>query len=87
MTLFSDFIENSMEVFMDDFCVFGKSFHKYLHNLEQVLERCEESNLILNWDFEFLLVLDKHLKLLSLQMSLASQVKSMVEAVLSNTTM
>lgn len=55
MTLFADFIEKSMKVFMDDFSFFGKSFHKYLHNLEQVLERYEEINLILNLEkFHFI---------------------------------
>jgi len=35
-------------VFMGDFSVFGSSFEYYLSNLERVLERCEETNLVLN---------------------------------------
>ena len=37
-----------MEIFMDDFSIFGESFQSYLGNLEQVLDRCEETNLMLN---------------------------------------
>ena len=39
-----------MEVFMDDFSVFGDSFELCLSNLNRVLKRCEEANLILNWE-------------------------------------
>ena len=28
----------------------GESFRIYLGNLEQVLDRCEETNLVLNWE-------------------------------------
>ncbi|MCI06339.1 hypothetical protein A2U01_0027398, partial [Trifolium medium] len=49
MTLFSDLIESALEVFMDDFSVFGESFQECLDNLELVLIRCQESNLVLNW--------------------------------------
>lgn len=38
-----------MEVFMDDFSVYGSSFNDCLRNLENVLERCVMSNLVLNW--------------------------------------
>ncbi|WVZ85143.1 LOW QUALITY PROTEIN: hypothetical protein U9M48_032094 [Paspalum notatum var. saurae] len=37
MAIFSDFIENIMEVFMDDFSVYGKSIDGCLENLEKVL--------------------------------------------------
>ena len=47
-TFFSDLIENIMEVFMDDFSIFGDSFELCLSNLDRVLKRCEEANLILN---------------------------------------
>ncbi|XP_050217650.1 uncharacterized mitochondrial protein AtMg00860-like [Mercurialis annua] len=46
-------IENEkdiMEVFMDDFLVFGDSFEMCLNNLERVLARCEETNFVLNWE-------------------------------------
>ncbi|GJT49297.1 reverse transcriptase domain-containing protein [Tanacetum coccineum] len=43
-------IEDNMEVFMDDFSIFGSSFDHYLKNLEKMLRRCEETNLVLNWE-------------------------------------
>lgn len=50
MSIFSDMIEKHIEVFMDDFSVFGSSFDNCLHNLSLVLERCQNSNLVLNWE-------------------------------------
>ncbi|WVZ51791.1 hypothetical protein U9M48_002901 [Paspalum notatum var. saurae] len=50
MAIFSDFIENIMEVFMDDFSVYGKSFDQCLENLEKVMQRCKEVDLVLNWE-------------------------------------
>jgi hypothetical protein len=50
MAIFSDFIENEVEVFMDDFSVYGASFDSCLTNLCKILEKCEEVNLILNWE-------------------------------------
>jgi hypothetical protein len=47
-SIFADMLEKHMEVFMDDFSVFGSSFHNYLTNLSLVLERCHQTNLILN---------------------------------------
>jgi len=35
---------------MDDFSVFGYSFDNFLSNLSPVLQRCEETNLVLNWE-------------------------------------
>lgn len=46
---FSDLIEKCIEVFMDDFCVFGPSFDICLKNLDTMLRRCVETNLVLNW--------------------------------------
>nr|GEY47037.1 reverse transcriptase domain-containing protein [Tanacetum cinerariifolium] len=40
MAIFHDMIEKTMEVFMDDFSVFGDSFDTCLSNLEQMLKRC-----------------------------------------------
>jgi hypothetical protein len=37
-----------MEVFMDDFLVYGISFDECLINLSKVLMRCGEVNLMLN---------------------------------------
>ncbi|XP_048601441.1 uncharacterized protein LOC125580645 [Brassica napus] len=50
MSIFSDFIEDVMEVFMDDFSVYGSSFATCLSNLCRVLQRCEDTNLVLNWE-------------------------------------
>ncbi|XP_062103105.1 uncharacterized protein LOC133814123 [Humulus lupulus] len=50
MAIFSDMVEKSLAVFIEDFSVFGESFDTYLANLEQVLARCEEMNLVLNWE-------------------------------------
>ena len=49
MAIFSDLIENIMEVFMDDFSVSGKDFDQCLENLDKVLKRCQETHLVLNW--------------------------------------
>ena len=46
--IFSDFCEKIVEVFMDDFSVYGKSLDDCLRNLERVLQRCEQTNLVLN---------------------------------------
>ncbi|GJU97928.1 putative nucleotidyltransferase, ribonuclease H [Tanacetum coccineum] len=48
--IFHELIEDSMEVFMDDFSIFGSSFDHFLKNLEKMLKRCEETNLVLNWE-------------------------------------
>ncbi|GJX90612.1 reverse transcriptase domain-containing protein [Tanacetum coccineum] len=50
MAIFHDMIEKTMEVFMDDFSVFGDSFDSCLSNLEKMLRRCEDANLVLNWE-------------------------------------
>ncbi|KAG7557039.1 Retrotransposon gag domain [Arabidopsis suecica] len=49
-SIFSDLIEETVEVFMDDFSVYGSSFSSCLLNLCRVLKRCEETNLVLNWE-------------------------------------
>jgi hypothetical protein len=48
--IFHGFCEDIVEVFMDDFSVYGTSFDHCLHNLNKVLQRCEETNLVLNWE-------------------------------------
>ncbi|GJW72343.1 reverse transcriptase domain-containing protein [Tanacetum coccineum] len=50
MAIFHDMIEKTMEVFMDDFSVFGDSFASCLSNLDKMLKRCEDTNLVLNWE-------------------------------------
>lgn len=39
-----------MDVFMDDFSIFGESFEKCLGHIEKVLKRCEEANLAISWE-------------------------------------
>ncbi|XP_052725945.1 uncharacterized protein LOC128194397 [Vigna angularis] len=50
LSIFSDFLESCIEVFMDDFTVYGSSFDECLDSLEQVLKRCIETNLVLNFE-------------------------------------
>ena len=50
MTIFSDMVEKTTEVFMDDFSVLGDSFDNCLEKWRSVLVRCEETNFVLNWD-------------------------------------
>nr|GEY90609.1 reverse transcriptase domain-containing protein [Tanacetum cinerariifolium] len=50
MAIFHDMIKKTMEVFMDDFSVFGNSFSTCLTNLENMLKRCEDTKLALNWE-------------------------------------
>nr|GEV95873.1 reverse transcriptase domain-containing protein [Tanacetum cinerariifolium] len=50
MAIFHDMIEQTMEVFMDDFSVFGNSFSTCLTNLEKMLKRCEDTKLALDWE-------------------------------------
>ena len=50
MVIFSDMVEKSIEVFMDDFSVIGSTFDDCLHNLTLILKRCMETNLVLNWE-------------------------------------
>ncbi|GKE51985.1 reverse transcriptase domain-containing protein, partial [Tanacetum coccineum] len=50
MAIFHDMIEKTMEVFMDEFLVFGNSFEKYLSHVDKMLQRCEDTNLCLNWE-------------------------------------
>ncbi|GKA18447.1 reverse transcriptase domain-containing protein [Tanacetum coccineum] len=40
----------TMEVFMDDFSVFGDSFSSCLSHLDKMVQRCEDTNLVLNWE-------------------------------------
>ncbi|KAL6318173.1 hypothetical protein AAG906_035678 [Vitis piasezkii] len=43
-------VERIMEVFMDDITVYGGTFEECLVNLEAVLHRCIEKDLVLNWE-------------------------------------
>ena len=50
MSIFSDLVEEVMEIFMYDFSIYGSNFEDCLKNLETVLQRCQDKNLALNWE-------------------------------------
>nr|GEW11507.1 reverse transcriptase domain-containing protein [Tanacetum cinerariifolium] len=50
LAIFHDMVEKTMEVFMDDFSVFGDSFENCLSRLDKMLQRCEDTKLCLNWE-------------------------------------
>ena len=50
MAIFSDMVGDALEIFMDDFSIFGSSFETCLSQLEKVLKRSVESNLVLSWE-------------------------------------
>nr|GFA44193.1 reverse transcriptase domain-containing protein [Tanacetum cinerariifolium] len=50
LAIFHDMVEKTMEVFMDDFSVFGNSFETCLSRLDKMLQRCEDTKLCLNWE-------------------------------------
>ena len=50
MSIFFDMVEDTNEVFMDDFSVIGDSLDDYLSYLARALQRFEKCNLVLNWE-------------------------------------
>ncbi|GJZ46769.1 reverse transcriptase domain-containing protein, partial [Tanacetum coccineum] len=48
--IFIDMIEETIEVFLEDFLVFGDSFSSCLSHLDKMLKRREDTNLVLNWE-------------------------------------
>jgi hypothetical protein len=50
MVIFSYLAEKLMEVFMDDFSIYGKTFEDCLANLDKVLKWCQMADLVLNWE-------------------------------------
>jgi hypothetical protein len=50
MAIFSNLIEKVMEVFMDDFSIYGKTFKDCLANLDKVLKQCQMADLVQNWE-------------------------------------
>nr|GEW58099.1 retrovirus-related Pol polyprotein [Tanacetum cinerariifolium] len=50
LAIFHDMVEKTMEVFMDDFSVFGNSFNNCLSRLDKMLQRCEDTRIYLNWE-------------------------------------
>ncbi|CAM8965703.1 unnamed protein product [Rhodiola kirilowii] len=49
-SIFSDMIGEFIEVFMDDFTIYGNTFDACLDNLNMVLARCVSMNLVLNYE-------------------------------------
>nr|GEV63760.1 DNA-directed DNA polymerase [Tanacetum cinerariifolium] len=55
MAIFHNMIEETMEVFMDDFSIFEDSFSSCLTYLDKMLKWYEDTNLVLNWEkFHFM---------------------------------
>nr|GFC78768.1 reverse transcriptase domain-containing protein [Tanacetum cinerariifolium] len=50
LAIFHDMVEKTMEVFMDDFSIFRNSIENCLSRLDKMLQRCEDTNLSLNWE-------------------------------------
>jgi hypothetical protein len=50
MVMFSKLIKKVMEVFMDDFYIYSKTFEDCLANLDKVLKRCQMADLVINWE-------------------------------------
>lgn len=50
LSIFADMVEDSMEVFVDDFSIVGDTFEACLAHLGKVLQRCVETNLVLTWE-------------------------------------
>lgn len=50
LAIFFDLLDKNIDVFMNDFSVFGKPFDHCLYHLDVILKRCTETNLLLNWE-------------------------------------
>lgn len=50
MSNLKSFVKAIIKILIDDFSIFRDSFEGYLCNFEHVLSRCEETNLVLNWE-------------------------------------
>ncbi|KAA3480223.1 Retrovirus-related Pol polyprotein from transposon 17.6 [Gossypium australe] len=48
--IFVNMLQEGLDVFIDDLSVYRDSFQECLDNLEKVLKRCEETNMVLNWE-------------------------------------
>ncbi|GJX17621.1 reverse transcriptase domain-containing protein [Tanacetum coccineum] len=49
LAIFHDMIEESVEIFMDDFSVLRNSFDTCLNNLDKMLQSCKDAHPVLNW--------------------------------------
>ena len=50
LKIFDNFVKKTMGILMDDFVVYGTTFENCLCNLNKVLQRCKDTNLVLNWE-------------------------------------
>lgn len=50
VSIFFNYVKKIIEVFMDDFSVYGDSFNNCIDNLTLILERRIETNLVLIWE-------------------------------------
>nr|GEV22371.1 hypothetical protein [Tanacetum cinerariifolium] len=50
VAIFHDMLKESVEVFMVNLSIFGNSFDNCLNNLDKMLQRCKDANLVLNWE-------------------------------------
>jgi hypothetical protein len=50
MAIFPNLIEKVMEVFLNDFSIYDKTFEECLANLDKVLKQCQMADLDLNWE-------------------------------------
>ncbi|GJR46836.1 reverse transcriptase domain-containing protein [Tanacetum coccineum] len=50
LAIFHDMIKESVEVFMDDFSIFGNSCDNCLNNLDKMLQHCKDAHLVLKWE-------------------------------------
>ena len=48
--LFADLTEDGLEIFMDDFSVFGTTFESCLQKLIEIFKICIQNNLVLSWE-------------------------------------
>ena len=46
--IFSDLTQDCVEIYMDDFTMYGDDYEQALANLDKVLTRCQETNLALS---------------------------------------
>jgi hypothetical protein len=56
MVIFSDLIKKVMEVFMDDFSIYGKTSEDCLANLIKMLKLCQMADHVLNWENYYFMV-------------------------------
>ena len=48
VSIFFEYVEKIIEIFMNDFSVYGDSFEECFNNLVLILKQCIETNLVLN---------------------------------------